>query len=308
MRRQNSRRPAQARLVCSLANRPGESALEPAPPPTRIVVDAHVHVHACFDRARFFDHAARNLARATRPGGAAHEPARARAGVLMLAEGAGETFFADARRAAAAGDAIGRWRVQLADEPESLVLEAGDESLFVVAGRQIACAEGLEVLALATTACLDDGRPIREVLRFARESNALPVVPWGAGKWLFGRGRLLVALLHEAKHDAFFLGDESARPVGWSRPRHFALADSLGIRNLPGTDPLPFASEEDRAGRYGFLLDLAFDPRRPAATLRGALRDPSTAPRPFGARETPLRFLRNQIAMQRRKRLRRDAP
>jgi len=154
----------------------------------------------------------------------------------------------------------------------------GERAFVVLAGRQVAAREDLEVLALGTTARHPDGQPIREVLAWARAQDALPVVPWGPGKWLGARAALLRALVEEARGQELYLGDESSRPISWSPPRPFAWAEAHGVRNLPGTDPLPFPRERTRAGGYGFWTD--------------------------GALESPLRFVRNQIAMQLRKRRR----
>lgn len=266
-----------------------------------VVGDAHVHVHACYDRARFFDAAYENLRRAVSGSGETASPWH---GVLLLSEAAGEDFFGSARGLAA--DArIGEWSVLPTDEPESLALAAGERRLVLIAGRQISCAEDLELLALASAAHFQDGAPIRDTLARVRASGALPVVPWGAGKWLFARGRLLDALLQEAHGTALFLGDESARPVLWPLPRHFRSGAALGIRNLPGSDPLPFPREQTQAGRYGFRVHAPFDVRRPAGSLRTALSDRTRPIDVFGNRETLGRFLRNQVAMQRRKRARR---
>jgi len=71
---------------------------------------------------------------------------------------------------------------------------------------------------------------------------------------------------------------------------------------LPGTDPLPFKSEQTKAGRYGFLLDGAMDRDRPAAAIRDLLREQTAQPRAFGRLESLGRFLRNQVGMQIRKR------
>lgn len=227
--------------------------------------------------------------------------------MLLLSEAAGENYFDTASTLAAAGRCIGRWMPRATSEPEALRLTSNGDALVLIAGRQIACAEDLEVLALATSMRIDDGAPIREVLARTRAAGALPVVPWGAGKWLFGRGRLVDALLREAGDAPLFLGDESARPTFWPTPRHFADAAVRGIPNLPGTDPLPFDSEEHRAGSYGFSLAMAFDPGRPAASLREALIHSASMPVPFGRRESLFRFVRNQCAMQQRKRARRGA-
>lgn len=267
--------------------------------PTLVVADAHVHVHDCYDLARSFAAAHANLADAARG-----EDFR---GILLLSEGAGEDFFGRALALAARGETLAGWRFDVTAERESVIASRGDATLCFIAGRQIACAEDLEVLALATPERLADGRPIRDVLRWARDVGALPVIPWGAGKWLGSRGTLLGALLAESRGAELYLGDESGRPVFWPTPRHLEQAEALGVRNLPGTDPLPFPHETERAGSFGFRLRLQaaadFDPARPAASLRNAIRA-GARPETFGRLEGPLRFLRNQVAMQLRKRRR----
>jgi len=267
--------------------------------PSLVVADAHVHVHDCYEPARSFAAAWAQLSAAAR-GEAFHA-------ALLLSESAGEDFFGRARALAARGEPLGNWRIEATGEAESLSASRGDARLYLIAGRQIACAEDLEVLALATPERMADGEPIRDVLRWARDAGALPVIPWGAGKWLFARGALLHALLLESRGSELYLGDESGRPGLWPTPRLLAEGAALGVRNLPGTDPLPFPHESERAGSFGFRMRLSdamrFDAGRPAASLRAAVR--AGAPiEPFGSLERPLRFLRNQVAMQLRKRRR----
>ncbi len=104
-----------------------------------------------------------------------------------------------------------------------------------------------------------------------------------------------------------FLGDESSRPFFWGTPRHFGEARARGLRVLPGTDPLPFPHELGRAGSFGFWAHMAIDPARPAASLKAHLRGPAPEVHPFGRLEGPVLFVRNQIAMQLRKRRRKRA-
>lgn len=269
-----------------------------------IVVDAHVHIHACFSLGAFLDAAYANF-RAHAPAG---EPF---AGVLLLTESAQDDAFGRLAECAAGGppppDARG-WRFAPAGELVSIRATAPDgRELIVVAGRQVAAAEDLEVLFLATPARPPDGLPIRRLLEIADEVQALRVVPWGAGKWFFARGKLLSEILRAAPPGRFFLGDESARPALWPTPRHFDEARGYGIRVLRGSDPLPFPREVTRAGSYGFSLDAAGPDLAPAASLSRTLSDPSARIVDFGVRERPLAFVRNQIAMQLRKRTRRGA-
>ena len=270
-------------------------------------VDAHVHLHSCYDPDELLQNAYDNLAAASN--GAAH--ADRTAYFLLLAECAPDDCFGALRALAdgraesngASGLRLQRWTVAPTAEAISVVARHGQRELFIVAGRQVACREGLEVLVLGTTHRFADGRPIREVLR---ESDALGVprvIPWGPGKWFFRRGRLLNDLVAEFRKPTLFLGDEGGRPVFWRYPQHFARAARLGVRDLPGTDPLPFPHDVGKVGRMGLKVPVHLDPDRPGESLLRALTQIGAPLERFATLEPPLRFVRNQIGMQLRKRL-----
>jgi hypothetical protein len=270
-----------------------------------LLVDAHVHLHDCFAPAEFLEQARRNFERVgqVRDGHGA-------TGVLMFTESAGVDWFGRLATMAAGSRAnpqlaLGSWHIEETPDPSALLASQGSRRLILVAGRQVVAREGLEVLLLGTRVALPDDRPIREVLAEGERIGALRVIPWGAGKWLFARGRLLSAVLASAESgDGFFLGDGSGRPFFWTRPRHFDEAERRGVRVLPGTDPLPFPREVGRAGSYGFRLEGAVDLTRPAEGIKAALRDPASRLVPFGRLERLAPFVRHQVAMQRLKRRR----
>ena len=273
-------------------------------------VDAHVHLHPCYDPDELLRNAHANLAAA----GNGRAPAQARAYFLLLAECAPEDGFGAlrARSQAESGRAVGaardieprRWVVSPTEEPISVVARNGERELHIVAGRQVACREGLEVLVLGTTRRFADGRPIREILRETDSLGVPRVIPWGPGKWFFRRGQLLAALIEEFRKPTLFLGDEGGRPVFWGYPQQFARAERLGVRDLPGTDPLPFRHDVEKVGRMGLRVPIDLDPGRPGASLLRALTELGTPLERFATLEPPLRFVRNQIGMQLRKRLR----
>src|SRR6185437_3466429 len=149
-------------------------------------VDAHVHLHSCYEPDDLLQNAYRNLAAAGN-GSAAH--AAPRAYFLLLAECAPDDCFGALRGLAegrfpsnaTSGLRLRRWTVTPTEEAISVVARDGGQELVIVAGRQVACREGLEVLILGTTRHFPDGRPIREILH---ESDALGVprvIPWGPG-------------------------------------------------------------------------------------------------------------------------------
>lgn len=271
-------------------------------------VDAHVHLHQCYDPDDLLRNAYANLAAATK--GASD--AMPRAYFLLLAECAPDNCFGALHALAAAdrgrsvpapsGLQLRRWHMDSTAEPISVVASDGERQLHIVAGRQVACQEGLEVLVLGTTRRFADGRPIRDILRETDELGVPRVIPWGPGKWFFRRGRLLNELIEEFRKPTLFLGDEGGRPVFWGYPQHFVQAERLGVRNLPGTDPLPFPHDVDKVGRMGFRVPIDLDPRRPGQSLLRALTQLGTPLERFATLEPPLRFVRNQIGMQLRKR------
>lgn len=228
-----------------------------------MLVDAHVHVHSCFSAEALIDGAFRNFRRAASELG--HSEA---VGCLMLAEMAG------------------------AQVREELVVR-GAERLVVVPGRQIVTRERLEVLALGRDVDIPDGLSLSETLARVRESGALPVLPWGFGKWWGRRG----ALVEEAirSEGELYLGDNSGRLRLAGMPRLLREARRLV---LPGTDPLPFPDQAGRAGSFGFVLEGPLDLSRPAEDLLRRIRALREQPPTYGRGETLPGFLRNQASLQ----------
>lgn len=268
---------------------------DPVQQPTALLIDAHVHLHDCYAPGRFLEHAAENFARAAAAHGWPAMP-----GVLLLTESAGVDGF---ERLAAGAAPTSPWTVQRTADPATLLAANGGRRLLIVAGRQVVTKEGLEVLLLGTRGTVPDRRPILDVLAEGELLGALRVIPWGAGKWLFRRGRLLDQLLDAAEPgDGFFLGDGGGRPFFWTSPRHFARAARRGIRILPGTDPLPFPDQVSRPGNFGFRLEWPAGMTPSGESIKTVVRRAEARMTPYGRLERLVPFVRHQIAMQRRKR------
>lgn len=261
-------------------------------------VDAHVHVHACFDVRRFLDDAAANVTRALTerpPAGATRG-----LGVLLLAEGVGEGAFDRLSGASALG---GGWTAEDAEERGVRWLaHHGTRRLLVVAGRQVVTAEGVEVLALLTHDAPADGLPLGECLASLAAHETVAVLPWGFGKWSGRRGRLVAESLR-ASDRTVLAGDNGGRLALGPTPPLLAEAARRGIPILPGSDPLPFPDQEGRAGSFGFLADVALPPERPAAALRAWLRALDRQPDPYGRLRGVAAFCFDQGRMQWRKRV-----
>jgi hypothetical protein len=257
-------------------------------------VDAHVHYHDNFPTARFVGAAFDNVMQT------ASVAAVDATGCMVLTDPVGHDTFARLLSTPFEG-----WppdvRVRATDDPLSALLTRGDgRSIVAVAGRQIVTAERLEVLALGTRRRFRDGEPVRDTLARVADCGALAVVPWGFGKWLFERGRLLRRLLDAEDSPPFHLGDNGGRPRPARTPRLFALARNRGIWNLPGSDPLPFTWQAARVLSYGFFLPCTPRLDAPWQQIRTLITTARTQPELFGRLENTAHFARTQVALRMR--------
>ncbi|MEM1170460.1 MAG: hypothetical protein AAGJ08_15610 [Cyanobacteria bacterium P01_H01_bin.35] len=74
-----------------------------------------------------------------------------------------------------------------------------NQKIFIIAGRQIVTAEKLEVLALISDSEFADGLPLETTIKNIVSKNGIPVLPWGVGKWIGKRGKILQKLLGVAE-------------------------------------------------------------------------------------------------------------
>ncbi len=142
---------------------------------------------------------------------------------LMLAEMREDKVFVRRR----AGQCP--WPIQTTGEDCSLYLA---DRLLVLAGRQVVSAEGVEVLAQCTAAQFANGRPLEETIEEIQAAGALAVLPWGVGKWLGRRGKLVT---EAAARSPILLGDNAGRPPFWSFPAQSlrrALTDYTPVNAL----------------------------------------------------------------------------
>lgn len=254
---------------------------------SRLLVDSHVHVYDCFDPERFFSAAIRNMNRCEE---SVHK-------LLLLTEGKENDFFSRFKE----NDIRFKnstYRFVPTKEACALVLMENDKPLcWVLAGRQIVTRENLEVLALASDQKIPDGLPIREVLDKLLAEKSLAVLAWGVGKWFFGRGKIIRDIIAGYRSPSLLIGDNSARPRLWPKPKLFKLAARAGFAVINGSDPLPFPQEESRVGSYGFVLEGAFDAQRPAASLKNLLTSGEKSIQFFGKRDSTFQFFRRQARM-----------
>jgi hypothetical protein len=270
------------------------------PAPDRVaaplLVDGHVHLHPCFDPVAFLDAAAANFrAAAARLGFLPETP-----GCLLLTDADDSDSLSVLR-----GIDGGGWRPERTLEDDSLLLRsAGRLRLLALAGRQIATWDGLELLALLGDPGISSAPTLQDAISAARSAGAVPVIPWGFGKWTLRRARS-VRQAWSGQPGLVFLGDNGGRLTLGRLPTQLREARRVGVPVLPGSDPLPFPDHEDRAGSYGFVADVDLPLDAPAACLREYLLGLQVQPPVFGMRRPLAWFAYDQVRMQLWKRRRR---
>lgn len=264
--------------------------------PSLILADAHVHLHDCFPLDRVLDSASANFSKFGKPEAAFQ-------GALFLAEMAHQNQFEQLfQQAQEQGYKMGDWTLYRTDETVSLTaVHLSGQEIFILAGRQLVTTEKLEVLALITDCSFTDGMPLEETIECILAADGVPVLPWGFGKWIGKRGKLLQTLLQAQKFPLLYLGDNSGRPVFWWRSPYFQQAAAQGLRILPGTDPLPLTTEYQRPGSFGFKTQGTLNRQQPGQAIKQLLLNPATAISPYGSLENPFRFLQNQLQIRSQK-------
>lgn len=251
---------------------------------SRLWIDTHVHLHERFDDEVFFDAAAANFAAC---GGGL--------GVLCLTEMHDANAFA---RLSGAGR-VGRWSFAIKGEHAIEATRDDGTRIGLVAGRQVRCDDGLEVLAIGRPVDVMEGKPFVETVGVVRSSGALAVVPYGVGKWSGSRGALVKQLIEAGPEDVAF-GDNGGR-LGCGEQALLKLARRRGRTVLVGSDPLRIAAGVKRAGSWGVALDATGGDQlddtwseRVVAALRAAGPTPTT----FGSRVGMLAAAAQQIGVR----------
>lgn len=249
------------------------------------IADTHVHIYPFYDLAVALRAAATQLGRLA--------PGLPR--VLCLTERRECHFFRDTKAPPRPGREF--TFAPAGDRAVVATSSTDGAKLFIVAGRQIATSERLEVHALGCDGEFPDGRSLDETIGSIRDAGGVAVIPWGVGKWMGARGKLVLETL--AKNGDVLGGDSSLRPYVW--PERFFAATGSRARVIAGSDPLPATGEEKNLGRYATVIDAGFDEQDPAASLLAALLAALRAPAKFrvvGNRNGLAELWRRQQAMK----------
>lgn len=243
-----------------------------------IYIDGHVHIYPEFPIDQFLEAAWRNFVRVGDSSGISGNQHY----VLALTEGKGVDVFAEFKQQAVpVEDGLeeqglsSSWSFYRTGEPDSLIARKGKASLVLVAGQQIISRENIEFLSLISPFKVEDHTlNLADLARAIAGNGGLPIIPWGVGKWLGARGKVVESLLHSSRDYILFLGDNGNRPAFWPESSLIRQARDLHCPILSGSDPLPLISHLTRPGSFGGLLRQAeLSMQHPAASLRELLID-----------------------------------
>lgn len=250
--------------------------------PHLLHIDAHVHYYPSYPLRDFLLAAARNLPRAN--------PVDTR--VLCLAERDDCHFFQ-----ALAQDELplpSDFRTIAYDPLGAIKLRhlPTHSDFWIAAGRQINTAEKIEICSLLSDALIPSRLTLPETLATIRAADAIPLLNFAPGKWLFKRGKILEKTVKSLAADTPFLfADTTLRPtLLWPTPTLIRLARRLRRPVLAGSDPLPFAAEATMPATYHATLPVPppDDPASLIPYLRALLTSPSLPPATLsGLRSSP---------------------
>ena len=259
-----------------------------------IVFDGHVHIYDCYDLDKFFAAAFENFSEA----GANLKTASQVTYFILMAEATGVYYFKKLEEIAKGAPST-YFRVEESGEPHSLFVYHDDfpsMRLIVCAGRQLITEEKLELLALMTEQDFENGRELGATVEAVVDAGGIPVCPWGAGKWMGQRGKVLEKYMSNP-HSQFYLGDSGGRPSFWARPTLFD-GEAVAAKIVSGSDPLPLAGQEVTVGSFGGVIDLDCPKDHPSTYLRAQLKDPKIVISAYGRLCSSMLFVKNQIVLR----------
>ena len=207
-----------------------------------ILADTHVHFYPFYDYERAFNAAFDNLATLSPVSSDEKEL------VLFLTERYDCNFF---KELSSDTFQIDGFKIEVRDEVVFVSRESDSTEIAVVAGRQLVSKEKIEVLALSSDISIEDGLPLRDLISEVSKTDAIPVLNWSPGKWMFSRGAVVKDVVENSEAGSFLLADVAMRPKGFPRPKLLSLGLKRGFKLIAGSDPLPLEGEESEIGRYG---------------------------------------------------------
>ena len=260
----------------------------------RIYIDTHVHIYGIYETRKMLETVYNHFMSYIH----SEESSHGCIFCLVLTEAQSEDYFSRLLDETWYEEYAPQWYPRRTAEDSSLWICQDDHiKILVIAGRQIVTRENLEVLALGSAVRYEDGRAIYDVIKQLRDEGVIVVLPWGFGKWWFGRGRTIRQVIETSGPGDIYLGDSRLRPATCCNTDIFQLARSRGIGILQGSDPLPLAGQESVIAGYGMVLHGDFDHDNPISSLKYLLADVDSHATTFGGHASIMEVAGLQVRM-----------
>lgn len=264
-----------------------------------LAVDSHVHLYDWVNLVPMLDGARKSFAEAV----ATHKTSAPFSGVLALTEPADRDTYPRLASQLDQGEEScslgGGWSLKPTAEQLSLAAVHIDGTiLYLISGQQVVTRENLEVLSLFTEQTVPANQTLSETIAAIEARGGFAILPWGVGKWLFGRGKVISQKIVDSARHEFAIADNGGRPAFWSSVPQFSQARLHDLPILHGTDPLRVSETRRGAGSCGDIICCSFDPQKPGTSLLEALRKNSFERIPFGSPESTVEFVKDQLALR----------
>lgn len=262
-----------------------------------LIIDGHVHLHALDNTAQLFDAASDHFSSIS----LAMNLSEAQ-GVLLLAETQQSTCVRQLSEWARKHKKINGkvcWQLLPTSEPYSFKAHGDEMNLICICGNQYVSQENIELLVFGLPGTVESGS-IKAMIEQAGQ-DSLIILPWGVGKWLGRRGKIISNLICRDLPSNILLGDNGGRPWAWKRVRQFTEASKKGMKILRGSDPLPMVGDGCRAGSFGSICTGTIDMDYPGASVVRLLCRQRGTCHDYGRLLPMLSFFKSQIMLRLKK-------
>jgi len=246
-----------------------------------LVIDSHIHIYPCYSLQRAFSTLADRFM--------AIDPQAIK--IACLTERYDCDYFQELREGRT-GDLDSDFSVDREPNGNFLRVRRSTDNLefSLLPGRQVVAQERIEVIGLNHPKHIADGTPAKDIVDRILDNGGTPMLAWSPGKWFFGRGKVILSLLQRYSPTEMLIGDTSLRPQGWARPFIVRKAQCMGYKVIAGSDPLPFAGEEENFGTYFSQADGEFEQQNAVDILHSLVSDASIKLKSTGNRSNPVAF------------------
>lgn len=276
-----------------------------------IFFDSHVHIYEQFSIEILLNSALKNFRNAAMEVGESQESDF----VLFFTEGNEQNFFRKLYKESKnnktdeqnSTSTLKSWKLINKGIPHYLLAtKANDHNLHLIAGSQLVSAENLELLSLFVPLPIPNKKlNLRDLIKEVSKAYGVVVLPWGVGKWVGSRSKVIKECLDQDPKENFFIGDNGNRPQLWPQPTLFSYALSKNLAIVSGSDPLPFHSHQTRVGSYGsWKKNVSLDQTNPIDSIRSLFSDLDGF-NSFGKRTSTAKFVCDQFRINILHRLRR---